>query len=91
MSFRVDRRDMPTQFNSSRCLVSEVVTTGCVPHEHSNNLSFFTLGTAPIQKPMIDYTHLHPKPGRLLASVSPSLTHFTMTAANLSTLRKFRR
>jgi hypothetical protein len=68
--------------------VSKVVTTGCVPHEHSNDLNFFTLGTASIQKLMTDYSYLDPKPGHLLASVCPSLAHFTTTTTRLGTFLK---
>jgi len=58
--------------------VNEVITTGYTSNEHSIDLSFFTLSTAPIQNLTIDYSFLYPTPGHLLASFLPSLTHLTL-------------
>jgi len=59
--------------------LNEVVMNGYIPHEHSIDLSFFALSTAPIQKLTIDYSCLSSTPVHLLASFLPSLTHFTLT------------
>jgi hypothetical protein len=59
--------------------LSEVISAGYTPIEHSIDLSFFALSTTPIQKLTIDYSYLYPTPAHLLASFLPSLTHFTMT------------
>jgi hypothetical protein len=58
--------------------LNEVISTGFT-NEHSIDLSFFTLSTAPILKLTIDYYYLYSTPGHFLASFLPSLTHFTLT------------
>jgi hypothetical protein len=59
--------------------ISEVTVVKSILNKRSTDLSFFTLGTAPIRKLMIDYSYLHPNPGHLLASIFPSLTYFNMS------------
>jgi hypothetical protein len=60
--------------------LNEVISTGS--NEHPIDLSFFALSTAPIQKLTIDYSNLCSTPGHLLASLIPSVTHFTLTAGD---------
>jgi hypothetical protein len=60
--------------------VNEVASLGCVLDGESVDLSFFTFSTAPIQKLTIDYSYLYPKPGELLQSIFPSLTHLKINA-----------
>jgi hypothetical protein len=67
-------------------LISEVAVFGDI--WRSIDSSFFTLGTPPIQKLMLDYSYLHLKLGLLLASVFLSLTHFTMTTTRPGTFSK---
>ena len=50
--------------------------------ENSVNLSSFALSTASIQKLQVDYSFLYPKPGKLLASIFPSLTRLSVHAAH---------
>ena len=64
--------------------LNEVISHGYTT-EHSIDLSFFALSTAPIQKLTIDYSYLYSTPAHLLASFLPSLTHFTLTAFDLRT------
>ena len=68
--------------------VCEVASFGDNPHEDPVDLSFFTLATAPIQKLSIDYSYLHPKTGHCLASIFPSLRHFTMRIVQLVAFSK---
>jgi hypothetical protein len=57
--------------------VSEVMSLGRADDGFSD-LNFFTLSTSPILKLAIDYFYLYPKSAHLLASIFPSLTHFTL-------------
>jgi F-box domain len=59
--------------------LNEVIATGITSYGDSINLSFFALSTTPIQKLTIDHSCLHPTPVHLLASLLPSLTHFTLS------------
>jgi hypothetical protein len=68
--------------------VCEVAAFGDISHEDPIDLGFFTLATAPIQKLLIDYSYLHPKTGHYLASIFPSLTHFTMRIGQLVAFSK---
>jgi F-box domain len=45
--------------------------------------SFFTLSTTPIQKLLIHYNVLYPKPGSLLVSIFPSLVHLGVYACGV--------
>jgi F-box domain len=60
--------------------VSEVNTIGIRQLDELDpiDLSFFTLSTVPIKKLTMDYSYLEKTPTGLLASIFPSLTHFTM-------------
>ena len=60
--------------------VSEVTSFGSTDGEESVDFSFFTLSTVPIQKFTVDFSHLYPKSGQLLASIFPSLTYIKITA-----------
>jgi hypothetical protein len=46
-----------------------------------DDLSFLTLSTIPIQKLLVGYKYLYPKPGQFLASLVPSLTHLQIVAS----------
>jgi hypothetical protein len=67
--------------------LNEVISIGYT-NEHSIDLSFFALSTAPIQKLTIDYSYLYTTPAHLLASFLPSLTHFTLTVLSSYTFFK---
>jgi hypothetical protein len=68
--------------------ISEVTVVESILNRRSTDLSYFTLGTAPIQKLMIDYSYLHPNPGHLLASVFPSLTYLKMSTGRMLAIMK---
>jgi hypothetical protein len=68
--------------------LNEIIAPGVTLSEHSIDLSFFALSTAPIQKLTIDYSYLYSTPGHLLASFLPSLTHFTLTVLSRYTVFK---
>jgi len=59
--------------------LNEVIMVECTSIEHSIDLSFFALSATPIQKLTIDHSCLCSTPVHLLASLLPSLTHFTLT------------
>ena len=65
--------------------VSEVKVT--VPPQFTEDLSFFTLSTVPVQKLAIVYSLLYPKPGHLLALNFPSLVHLTIRMEMGDTVR----
>jgi F-box domain len=53
----------------------------------STDLSFFTLSTTPIQKLLIYYDMLFPKPVSLLVSIFPSLVHLEVYAYDVESVR----
>jgi hypothetical protein len=59
-----------------------------VGNEDSVDLSFFALSTTPIQKLQIEYTFVYPKPGKLLASIFPSLTRLSLQAIHSFSSRR---
>jgi hypothetical protein len=60
--------------------VNEVISLGYTHFGGSIDFGFFALSTSPIQKLTMDQSYLHPRPGRQLASIFPSLTYLNITA-----------